>query len=347
MRTALTGDIHVCGKRLADCNAQLAAMVDQCAARKVEALYIGGDLFDRSSVGDNTASTGAVAAVPIRHIRALTEAGIRVVMIPGNHDMPGVGSADALHVFDGMAGVEVIRENTARADGVFIPWSWDPTRPIEETFPPMPADAPAVLLGHLELVGAKMTGATCCEKKPGKWQVAREFLKALPIKHFALFHFHARQEVSTGRGGYIGALMQQGFGEEGNPAGFEIYDTDTGAVEWVELDAAPRYRTVKSESANVKITPNANEHLRVIFTGDTAPSPEAIRRMESDGIRVEQVVAQEERVRRAEVPAGIADNPHGLIDLWTGTQNPVFERPRVDRMRRTFDLVTADAGGGR
>jgi DNA repair exonuclease SbcCD nuclease subunit len=353
MKIANIADIHFRGKDLAACREQMMAAADACAERKVDLAAILGDLLDRPSVGDNHASTGAVAEAAIAGIKALTHAGIEVLMIPGNHDQGGAGSQDALHIFDGMDKVRVIRQPFIHSffDGrdqihiAFLPWSWDGADPAQilEGFGPC-----ALLLGHVEVIGAKMGGTRCCEAVPGKWQVGREFLESLPFDYIALGHFHTRQRLFGERGGYVGALRQCNFNEEGNPAGLEIYDTETKQAEWIELDAAPKYRTwtVSDHYPNDPIITDDTEkdHVRVVYDG-IAPDPVEVRQFENAGIRVEQIVEREERVRRAEVPEGILADRHGLIRLWAGSQNPPVENGRLEKMLALHDGLFADRGG--
>ncbi|HUT58703.1 MAG TPA: metallophosphoesterase, partial [Phycisphaerae bacterium] len=252
MKIANVADIHARGKDLSACRDQLAAMVAECIKRQVALVTIAGDIFDRASIGDNHASTGAIAEVPIRAVAELTKHGIEVLMIPGNHDVSGAGSADALHVFDGMAKVHVVRDpcwwvyTDDQCDNVHIfclPWSWSGEDPGDILWVQSVSRKATLLLAHVRVTGAKMSRDFTCDAKPGTWQVSRGFLELLPFDHFALGDFHARQNLTNGRGGYVGAIMQHNFGEEGNPAGFEVWNTETNETEWVELDAAPRYQT--------------------------------------------------------------------------------------------------------
>ena len=348
MKIANTADWHVRGKGLAVVSEQLAAFTRECVQREVDLVTIAGDVFERPTIGDNDASTGAVAEVPIRCVGELTKHDIQVVMIPGNHDIAGAGSADALHVFDGMGGVKVIREPAVRRSGeiqiVALPWSWEGNAPNLILMRLMsPAGFPALLLGHVQVTGARMNDSKTAEHKPGMWQISREFLEQLPVDHVALGDFHARQDLADGRGGYVGALRQCNFGEEGNPAGFEIWDTETGETEWVELDIAPKHRTVVLTPGDTPPERGSNEHLRVRYDGH--PDPVESKQLEQAGIRVEEIVDREERVRRADVPPGILGDPHGMIRLWAGAQEPAVDGARLDRMLRVFDEATADKKG--
>jgi DNA repair exonuclease SbcCD ATPase subunit/DNA repair exonuclease SbcCD nuclease subunit len=351
MNIANTADLHLRGKDLDACREQLAALVMECVRREVKLLCIAGDVFERSTIGDNHASTGAIAAVAIHSVKELTKHGIQVLMIPGNHDQSGAGSADALHVFDGMDGVFVVRTNaypfirSGRVTVACVPWDWSGLN-CEEAIKTAVAiarkatpESQLMLLSHIQVIGSRMSGRFTCEPKPGAWQVSRSFLESLPVDHIALGDFHTRQELVPDKGGYVGALRQCNFGEEGNPAGFEIWDSETNQTEWVELDAAPKYLTkVRGQGDHEIFLPNCrpqNTIMRVQY--EWKPDPCELASLESAGIQVEQILDRQERIARAEVPADMYSRPHDLIDTFLSTQNPRLPQERVDRIHRTYD----------
>jgi len=362
MLIANVADIHARGKDLEACRSQLAAMVAECVRREVSLVTFAGDIFDKSSIQDQHASTGAIAAVVIGAVAELTKHGIEVLMIPGDHDQAGSGSADALHVFDGMAGVMVERYvewvDFPNFSVFCVPWFWsglDPSGYINVAKdrigrPPRQN----MLLAHIRIGGAILSGTQTCEEvnqsATRTWQVPRAFLESLPFDHFALGNFHKRQDLTGGRGGFIGALRQNDFGFEGDPAGFETWDSETGTTEWVELDAAPRYYTVKVAAAQINnghdlsgLAPEARDidHVRFEATGDKVDVV-AARNLEDEGFEVVSIQPREERTQRAEVPEGIIHKPHELIDLWAGTQTPPIEGERLAAMHEMHDKVNAD-----
>ena len=357
MKIAITADWHLSGKDLAEASAQLGAFVAECVARKVELVAVAGDVFDESTIHDSRAGTGAVGKVLTATLTALDKANIPQVMIAGNHDASGAGQADALHVLDGRPMLTILRGGGGFAVADFgaveiigVPWRWADPADAEPTIARAISERPdwgnvsaaTLFLSHIQIVGGRMAGSHTCSTR-GEWRASRACLDALDVDHIALGDFHARQDLTGGRGGYVGALRQLNFGEEGNPAGFEVWDSESGAVEWVELDAAPRYRTVEVGPGDLDYLPpeaGENERLRVRYVGhDTFPM-EDIKRLEADGVQVEQIVERKERVRRAEVREGVVDSPHGLIDLWAENLNKAVDVPR---MHRVFDLVTADS----
>ncbi|MBW2559694.1 MAG: metallophosphoesterase, partial [Deltaproteobacteria bacterium] len=364
MKIASVVDIHARGKDLEALRSQFSGLLLECTKREIDAVLVGGDIFDRPSICDSDASTGAIAEVVVGAFAELARVGIPVVMIPGNHDMSGAGSKDALHVFDGMPGIQVVREpdvvkfrvgGSGPAIGVVcIPWSWSGHSPqsvitdrlarVRNESLGVPIER-IVLLAHVQVVGAKMSGAFTCEPSPGKWQISRGALEAFHVDHIALGDFHARQQLCPA-GGYVGAFRQTDHGEARNPAGFEIWNSDSGLAEFVELYGAPRHRTVlcmkPGDDANLCAT--TGEILRVRYDG-VLPDAIRLRELEACGIQVEQIVDRQERVQRAEIADGILDRPSEMIDLWAAGQNPVIEPERLANIKRCYELVTANHGG--
>lgn len=361
MKIALISDIHARGKDLDSLRRQLNASVPEMVKRGIDRVCVAGDVFDRPSVGDSQAGTGAIAEVLLGWVRELGNHHIDITMIDGNHDYTGAGGVSALRIFDGCPNVECFGDPGIRAIAksgqslaiAILPWLWSselsPQAHLDEILnrgeePTLSdLDMPKLLLGHVQVVGARMNGAFTCEATPGKWQISREYLEQYPVDRIALGDFHARQDL-TGKGGYIGAFRQLNFGEEGNQAGFEVWDSETNEFEWVELDAAPKYRTVVVDDNDTSpVTQNANEKLRVRIEPDVAMSTdrEAIKRLESEGVTVERIVMAEESVSRVEIPEGVTNDPHKLIDLWAGTQLG-FDELRIKGMHVVLDEVFAD-----
>jgi hypothetical protein len=362
MLIANTADWHLRGKDLDACNEQLATLVMECVNREVDLLCIAGDVFERSTIGDNHASTGAIAAVAIHAVKELTKHGISVIMLVGNHDQSGAGSADALHIFDRMENVMIIRNPQFVDVGPLtfyaLPWSWYGNN-AEDYLKGQLLDAPtpriSLFLAHIQVIGSRMSGSFTCDPKPGAWQVSRAFLENLPVDHFALGDFHARQELVAGKGGYVGALRQCNFGEggnvrltgmpyDGNPAGFEIWDSERNTTEWVELGAAPKHITLKADGVDTKpLVESSGKWLTRIQYEDMTPDPAEIARLESLGVVIEQILDRPERIARAAVPEGAINNPHALIDLWAGVQNPPIEQERLAELHAGHDRLFADA----
>ena len=327
MKVAITADWHLRASDLDSARLQLLEMTKR--SEGCDLLCVAGDVFDSPSIGD-ARTTGAIVAVAIEAVAAYP----RSLLILGNHDYAGAGSADALHVFDGMPEVTVAREPQGLKSNRFpliiqtIPWSWG-------VFPELPDQIPQcdVLLGHLRIGGALMSGKTTYDQRDSEFTISRTTLEQIPAKRIALGDFHRRQDL-TGRGGYVGALRQLNFGEEGNPQGFEIVDTDTWQVEWIELSQCPYHRTVEINPGEPVPEQKANERLRVRYLA--IPDPDEVRALEAEGVIVQHVTEREERVRRAEIPPGVMHDKRELIRLWASSQEPPVGDERLERMLTVY-----------
>jgi len=348
-KIANTADWQVRGNYLEPFREQAAAMVMECVRQSVQGVVVAGDIFERANIGDQHASTGAVEREARWPIAELTKHGIEVLILKGNHDQSGAGSTDALVAFEHMRGVTIVREPQhlyfCGLSVVCLPWSWAGGNP-EQTVKDILADLsdPADLfVFHADAEGMLMNAKRTqdrkpCEMKPGSWTLSRGFLDALPVKKVVGGHYHKRQPH------FNGALLQNNHGEEGNPAGFEIWDTCADSTEWVELTAAPIYETITIDRAELvpqSIMPDSKIITRIVYDGFT-PDPIDVKHMESIGFTVDQVIDRQERTRRAEVPDGVVDSPHALIGLWCDVQNPPISDMRRGRLIRTFERLFAD-----
>jgi len=348
MKLALTADWHIRGKDIAVACEQIEAMFTEAHARGCKAVLVAGDVFDRENIADAHANVGEIAG---RVLGLLSHRNTHVYIVPGNHDFSGPSREPAIailamgNVFTfNEPGLYALDDNTV---ALFLPWSYsgqDPEQVIARLVEDAERKHPSkkrVLCGHVRVVGGKFNRFRTHEKR-GNWDVRREFLEHLAVDRIALGDFHARQDLSNGRGGYVGAIRQLNFGEEGNPQGFEVWDSETGEVEWVEIPNAPRYFTqrIASNEELEDLDPMwlDSERVRYICEG-FIPDRTLVQAREAQGAEVIQEVAAIERMQRAvEVPDGVLNDPMALIDLYAST---LTEPVDTDRLKRLFREATA------
>ncbi|HOG04565.1 MAG TPA: hypothetical protein PLL14_11330, partial [Accumulibacter sp.] len=271
------------------------------------------------------------------------------LMIPGNHDYSGPGRADALHVFDACENVTVARGvgfgGPVGVRVLCVPWLY-----TDKSFDEVVLDAASVpcdlLLAHVQVRGALQNRRHAMEfgqpmkpyePRPGDWSTTREFLASLPVRHFALGDFHMRQDLTDGRGGYVGALRQLDFGEEGNPAGFEIWDSESNLTEWIELDECPQHRTIIARPGESVALLDDCIKYRVRYDG--APDPLEARELEAQGVQVEAIVERRERVKRCNVPSGMVGDLPATLRFWAEQQTDEVD---VDRALAALKLIDSD-----
>jgi DNA repair exonuclease SbcCD nuclease subunit len=351
-RIANLADLHARGRDLKAFRAQWEQALRVCMDEKVSRVLIVGDIFNTSDVYDSAASTGAIADAVLSPLNAFhrDQPGTEVVALVGNHDLQGMGSVDALAILPDW--VTVRREHgwisRPGLDLLCIPWDWsgaDAEKVIADLArAPRQEGQARALLAHIQVKGA-MTGEGATYQKKPHWGVSREFLQGLDFDRFILGDFHRRQELVEGRGGYIGALRQMGHGEEGNPAGLEIWTPETGEARWVELNAAPQYRTVDLYEPTEELpAPAKGEALRVRTIG-WRPSNAAARVIEEQGAAVVGVLEYEERESRAEVEPGTEQNPLALLRLWAAEQIPAVEGEELAYLEERLREELGDFAG--
>lgn len=181
-------------------------------------------------------------------VSAIAEMGIKIVMIPGNHDMEDVcGKHTAIDTFASIEGCTVLGGNYAEevtANGwriIGIPY----VHKIED-FKGVFIDAVADLRPDEKTVMLIHQGIDEFEPNVPATGLTAEWLEdTVPCMVFA-GHYH--RPGKKGRVVSVGAPMQHTFGGEGQERGFWIYD-EVGAVEFfpVTADKAPRFKTVASK----------------------------------------------------------------------------------------------------
>lgn len=356
MKIAFMADAHARGKDLDVFRRQWDDAFEHVRLRgDIEVVVHCGDLFDSPAIGDKHASPDevirSVAAAPAKWARCCVrdvKKPARLIEVTGNHS-----AANQRHMLFAGASVEARHFDVARYPRwirlneetylAALPWQYDID--AEEALIAMLEDAAddgrdektLILAAHMQVLGAKLNALKTCEE--GSFTISRDASVLDNFDYIALGDFHMRQRLfvddnGRDRGGYVGALRQLNFGEEGNPAGFEIYDTETKEVEWIELEAAPKYHTIpwlKGQERPVA----SSQYERVVATGWT-PAADDIRSIEETGARVEIVTDRVERVARAEIKPGILEDKVGLLDLYLSVQSNEEEAPIVRRAKEVL-----------
>lgn len=321
-RFALTADWHWRGKDLPAAEDQLNALIDHAKKAECQAIFMAGDLFDRPNIGDRHASTGTQVTI-LRD--CLSRAEMPIYVVPGNHDKPNEvqrAAFDALEPY-----IQVLAEpEWILVSGVQVaplPWIWggDAEEILDQLLIDAPTtDTPRLLLGHVQVLGARMSGSFLCEH--GSFAVSQESIARFPAEHVCLGDFHQRQLLTNCHGGYVGALRQLNHGEEGNPTGFEIWTPATGQVEWVELDAAPRYHTVQWDAHQAQ--PAIPEGIVRLQTPDWTPTPDEMKDLDVTVVRTSTQSTRQTRLEEEEGSADLRD-PIALLHLWAKAQDPTPE----------------------
>lgn len=334
MKLALLADIHLRGKDLPACDRQLMAVVRTIILERCDAVIICGDVFDNPGIGDDYATDGAILEVILRALTQLSEAGIPVHVIGGDHDTPGAGRESAILGLAGVPGVEIYTDPRAveLLPGrpvilAALPWSWNHLHDPEQAIERLIEDAKGIALEegqarkillacHISITGLLMNAKRAADPvadrstRARSWVVSRDFLDGLieqgRVQFIRCGDFHIRHEH------YVGALRQLNHGEEGNPQGFEITDTSSGERRWIEVEEAPRYRTFEVAPGGEDVINGVGEdNVKVRFNAE--PDPGIVRQLEAHGVTVERIVERVERKSRADIPEGILNDDDAII----------------------------------
>ena len=247
--------------------------------REVDLVIFAGDAYKRRS--PNPTYQRAFA----RRIKRLADAGVPIVMLVGNHDLPAmvqrassvdifrtlevpnviVGRVEEVHRVETRHGpVQVatvpypVRQRLLAHDeyrGLSIEQLDEAlqrivTQNIQAMAAQLDPDVPAVLTAHLSVSGA--TFGSERSVMIGRDAVVLKSALADPAwDYVALGHVHKHQSLNEGGYPpvvYAGSLERIDFGEEGQPKGFCWVELARGKTTWgfVEVDAR-RFVTVRAD----------------------------------------------------------------------------------------------------
>ncbi|KKL56641.1 hypothetical protein LCGC14_2243350, partial [marine sediment metagenome] len=249
MKTAALADAHARGQDLDCFERQLRSAFR--SALGADIIIIVGDLFDDPNIASGGKSMGDILAV-VKEAFEIVTGHIPIHLIPGQHDKENETSRDALTAIEGMPNVHIYRQPTwailhspmhsKSILAAMLPWMYqnsagEALKDLLETKPDL--DAPTILCGHLQVRGARMNSGHPCDR--GTFSISKAQLLAGKFDRYFLGDFHRRQDLTNGKGGYVGAPRQKNFSFAGDPQGFEMWDSETDEVEWIEIDECPRH----------------------------------------------------------------------------------------------------------
>ena len=254
-------------------------LIDYGLGREVDLVIFAGDAYKRRT--PNPTYQRAFA----RRVKRLADAGVPVVLLVGNHDLPTMvqraSSVDIFRTLDVpnvvVGRVEDIHHIETRRGPVQVATVPYPVRQrllahdeyrglsveqldqalrgivtdnIHALAAKLTPDVPAVLTAHLTVSGA--TFGSERSVMIGRDAVILKSALADPAwDYVALGHVHKHQSLNDGGYPpvvYAGSLERIDFGEEGQPKGFCWVELARGETEWefVEVDARP-FVTVRAD----------------------------------------------------------------------------------------------------
>jgi exonuclease SbcD len=241
--------------RLLDFLGALDQLVDYAIAEKVDLVLFAGDAYQSREPGQTHQREFA------KRIRRLTEAGIPILLLVGNHDMPNaLGRATSTEIFDTLGvtrvhvanrpGLHRIATPSGEIQVIALPWlrraallsredgqglTFEDVNArlsgiLSDIIKRLAADLdpalPAVVCAHVWVQGAS-PGSEHSMILGDEHTLLPSSLTPPGVDYVALGHIHRHQIVSqTPPVVYAGSLERVDFGEEGHDKGFYVVDID-------------------------------------------------------------------------------------------------------------------------
>lgn len=293
IRILHTGDLHIgmenygqvdpatgLNGRIMDFLRCFTEVVDYALANEVDLLIFAGDAYKTREPNSTYRREFA------RRIKRLADAGIPVILLAGNHDLPAQERrASSIDIFRTLevpnvvvAGSErLYRLRTRRGDLIQVATVPYPLRQrllVHDKYKNMPIDEldrvvqqimgeniqavaaqvdpalPAILTSHFSVSEARF-GSERAVMLGRDVVVLKSALADPTWDYVALGHIHRHQELNDGQHPpivYCGSLERIDFGEELEPKGFVIADVRRGHAEWeFHPVAARRFVTIRAD----------------------------------------------------------------------------------------------------
>ena len=243
MKLLLVGDPHMTVESL-DEGVKLMDFVYRVAQeRHIPYIVILGDLHH----------THAAVRVEVTHFwmkqfKRPEAAGKRIILLVGNHDMPGNASGDplvhALESYKDIPGVTVVDMPKVIDNILYMPYYADPKAFVEDG-----GDLPGLMFAHQTFTGARYEN-----NFPAADGVDPDSLKATKI---ISGHIHMRQTLGEGRVVYVGSPRWLISTDANQERGINILDYNDLSLEFVST--AQVCRPIRS----YELTPGAENDFAV------------------------------------------------------------------------------------
>ena len=322
---AVIADLHIRGSDLKATGDALLIVEHELKKRKVDTLFIAGDVFDKATIGDSGYPAPTVGKLFNDFLSVVRYNRTDVVVINGNHDFAGPGRTSAIELFnrDIILHTEVSCSTIKGLNYIPIPWRWgEAMEPQYKTIMSfIEEQKPSLIVGHCNIQNQAYRPGKFHEQKDDfkcSWEMsekfARELKKLCPVVRFG--HYHKRSEF------FVGGIREMNFGEEGNPCGMEVYsETPSGFdMEYVSWESPVKHKTFryKNPSKFPVISELDFDKVRVVCDG-WKPNPfEKEEFIRSGG--VVEVQNFDDEAKRVIVPV-MTDkakdaSPREMIQIW-------------------------------
>jgi len=256
-------------ERKDDLNNNFSVAVEYALKNKPDLFLITGDVFDRNSPGNSA------RVFVTERVRQLREAGIRVFLIGGNHDVPKFGSqhlaidvlasAGLATVFSGSDAIakQIVEINGRKVcvAGKSYFTRFESENPLRGYKIPIEGDY-NILMIHGSLQGLNVVSSIpeMAFQNPFRPGDIAKGLNYLALGHF---HNHFEREHEGCRIVNPGSIERLSWGELNDGKGFvwaELNGSDT-SLEFIRLETRPMEEYTLDLSANGDYPPNLKDYL--------------------------------------------------------------------------------------
>lgn len=226
-------DLHVRADNTETTLGVVRAMREEALALGAPAVGFLGDFYHVRGL-----MPVALQNAVVDELDAWARAGLRMVVIPGNHDQIDVQGRHALEVFRAHPAVVLHEKPTVDEWGLWIPYMHDlddVRRVLAEH-----RDHGGVVYWHGPMLGAHMN-----DRVPADRGLAWEDFGGYQLA--ALGHFHKRQ--TFGHVHYVGSPWETRADEGGQAKGYAIVDVDRATLTYVDRAWGPKHVAVTADTA--------------------------------------------------------------------------------------------------
>jgi exonuclease SbcD len=225
--------------RLLDFLRALDVVINKAIQEKVDIFLFAGDAFKTREPTQTQQREFA------RRIKKITDSGISVVMLVGNHDTPNAhGKANALDIYSmlNLTGVHVMRDlekiEVRGLQIVGLPWLSRQDfegceKKLNELLISLDQSKPAIAMVHGSMEGAMFGGWS--EVTLGHdMAVPKVWFDNSKLSYVALGHIHKMQRISGTKIPmvYSGSIERIDFGEAGEDKGFQLVEIEKTDGRW-------------------------------------------------------------------------------------------------------------------
>ncbi|AID50489.1 putative exonuclease [Bacillus phage CP-51] len=293
---------------------------EYCLANGIKHMMIAGDLYHQR------ARVHTVVYNSLRdEVKSIGEAGIEVLIIPGNHDQ--IDNSDfpqhSLHSFKELDNVTVVDDfrivKFGDANVVCVPYSKN-AQMVKDFIQSVPADLEnPILLGHLGVSGGFVGN--------GNFPMADAFtvedLRPDLFKYVFLGHFHMYQLL----GGYphvmyVGSPIEHSHGDEGEDKGFVVADDSKRYHTQLIPIPNPKFLTLDADAihdgAELQKHAEAGNYLRFELNAEDAGHLSSI----APSNLLYKVILKKEYKEELRVPVKIGMSFEDIITKYSEEYNP-------------------------